>query len=113
MGDYDHLAEAFKNLALAVPHIQAALEAFDQYQVPVPPASWDELLAALKVHQPLEARKLEDVEVIFYSRELIVVRVCEQGIIGPMLLRPDYQAKLECNLRKVCHFHGRFIAIAD
>lgn len=72
------------------------------------PASWPELVDQWKKHQPLEARKLEEVHLISYSASKIEVAVSEEGIVGPLLLKPDYQAKVTQQLAHLFNFKGTF-----
>ena len=76
------------------------------------PASWAELVALWKKHQPLEARKLEEVVLLTYTAELIEVAVSPSSIIGPQLLRADYQQKISQSLADLFGFQGRFRAKA-
>jgi DNA polymerase-3 subunit gamma/tau len=75
------------------------------------PASWPELVTEWKKHQPLEARKLEEVHLLIYSPKKIEVAVAAQGIIGPQLLRPGYQMKISQQLAQLFGFSGQFRAI--
>lgn len=77
------------------------------------PGSWPELIEQWKKMQPLAARKLEEVKLLSYSPAKIEVAVSPLGIVGPQLLRPEYQQKVTLYFAQQFGFTGQFRAIAS
>jgi DNA polymerase-3 subunit gamma/tau len=75
------------------------------------PPSWRELVDIWKQAKPLQARKLEEVHPIHYSREKIIVAVDPNGMIGPLLLQLPTQKSIEKMFNEMFGFTGQFTAI--
>ncbi|MBP6217464.1 MAG: DNA polymerase III subunit gamma/tau [Oligoflexales bacterium] len=70
------------------------------------PQSWQDLVQDLKKKKPLQARKWEEVHLIQYSAQKIVIAVSRDGIFGPRLLERDEQQRMLQDLREHFEFRG-------
>ena len=70
------------------------------------PDSWKALLERWKQIKPLQARKLEELVALEYSREKITLLVREGSLVGPTLLQKETQNKVARVLAKLFDFHG-------
>ncbi len=74
------------------------------------PDTWQGLIEAWKKHQPLQARKLEEVYVLEYSPTQISVAVEPASMIASALLQKETQKKIEEQFRSLFRFSGTFTA---
>ena len=64
------------------------------------------MLEGWKQIKPLQARKLEELVALEYSKEKITLLVREGSLVGPTLMKDDTQKKVARVLAKLFNFHG-------
>jgi DNA polymerase III subunit gamma/tau len=74
------------------------------------PPTWQALIDAWKKHQPLQARKLEEVYLLEYTPTRISVAVDPTSMLASSLLQKEIQKKIEDQFRVLFQFTGTFIA---
>ncbi len=72
------------------------------------PETWKDLLERWKQIKPLQARKLEELVALEYSKDKITLLVREGSLVGPTLLQSETQKKMTRVLASLFNFHGIF-----
>jgi DNA polymerase-3 subunit gamma/tau len=73
------------------------------------PVDWRAMVDTWKQRKPLQARKLEEIHPMLYSRERLELKVPEGSFAAQALLMPDEQRKLMEEFRELFGFEGQIV----
>lgn len=73
------------------------------------PATWRQLIDAWREKKPLSARKLEEVHVVAYGKDRIVLAVSEASFASKGLLQKDEQVRIRDQFKELFGFTGQLV----